>query len=427
MPFLDKLSDMIWSLPTVLLIISVGIYYTIYLRIPQVRCFGQMLRTVRKSLSGDGENRFRVLSTALAATVGTGSVAGVATAITLGGAGAVFWLWVSAFLGMAVSFAEGVLSIEYRDGKKGGIMYAIRDGMGEKFLSKLYAFFTVLASFGMGGMVQSNSAAEAINSESGISQVAVGLILALLTATCLFSGRDFTGRASLVMMPILTVIYIFAVTAVIVVNFGELPGVFSEIIRSAFGLKPVAGAAVGVSVKQAVSVGFKRGIFSNEAGLGTTAAIHAGSGLSPREQGLMNMFEVIVDTFVICTLTALAILSSGAVSTGLDGASLVSAACESVFGSASGTVIALCTAGFATATIIGWSKIGLSAAEYLSERSVLLYKIALTMAVFIGAVVSLSAAWKISDIFNGLMVFPCVAALVVLRKSIIRQTSPHTK
>ncbi len=422
MPFLDKLSDIVWSLPTVVLIISVGIYYTINLHFPQVRCLGQMIKAVRKSLSGDGKNRFRVLSTSLAATVGTGSVAGVATAITLGGAGAVFWLWVSAFLGMAVSFAEGVLSIEYRDGKKGGIMYAIRDGMGEKFLGKLYALFTVLASFGMGGMVQSNSAAEAVNSESGISAVSVGLILAALTAACLFSGRDFTGKASSVIMPILTVIYIFAITAVIVVNFGKLPEVFSDILRSAFGLKPVAGAAAGISVKEAVSVGFRRGVFSNEAGLGTTAAIHAESDMSPREQGLMNMFEVIVDTFVICTLTALAILSSGAMKTGLDGALLVSAACESVFGDFSGSIIALCTAGFATATIIGWSKIGLTATEYLSERSVILYKIALTAAVFFGAVVSLSAAWKISDIFNGLMVFPCVAALVGLRKVIIRQT-----
>ncbi|MCC8130816.1 MAG: alanine:cation symporter family protein [Ruminococcus sp.] len=421
MPFLDNLSDLIWSLPTVLLIISVGIYYTIRLRFPQVRWLGQMLRTVRKSLFGDGENRFRVLSTALAATVGTGSVAGVATAITLGGAGAVFWLWVSAFLGMAVSFAEGVLSIEYRDGKKGGIMYAIRDGMGEGFLAKLYAFFTVLASFGMGGMVQSNSAAEAIRLESGISPAAVGLALALLTAACLFSGRDFTGRVSSIMMPILTVIYIFAVTAVIVVNFYKLPAVFGTIFRSAFGLRPIAGAAIGISVREAVSVGFKRGVFSNEAGLGTTAAIHAGSGLTPREQGLMNMFEVVVDTFVICTLTALAILASGATETGLDGALLVSAACESVFGDFSGTVIALCTAGFATATIIGWSKIGLSAAEYLSERSVLLYKLALTTAVFTGAVVSLSAAWKVSDIFNGLMVFPCVGALWGLRKVVVRQ------
>ncbi|MCD7823551.1 MAG: alanine:cation symporter family protein [Oscillospiraceae bacterium] len=420
MSLLNKLSDFVWSMPTVLLIISVGIYYTIRLRVPQVRCLGQMLKVVRKSLSGDGGNRFRTLSTALAATVGTGSVAGVATAITLGGSGAVFWLWVSAFLGMAVSFAEGVLSIKYRDGKKGGIMYSIRDGMGENFLSKLYAFFTVLASFGMGGMVQSNSAAEAVNSESGISQAAVGFILALLTAACLFSGHDFTGRASSVMMPILTVIYIFTVTAVIVANFENLPGVFGEIFRSAFGFRPVAGAAAGITVKEAVSVGFKRGIFSNEAGLGTTAAIHAGSGLSPREQGFMNMFEVTVDTFVICTLTALAILSSGAVETGLDGALLVSAACESVFGSLSGTVISLCTAGFATATIIGWSKIGLSAAEYLSPKTVTLYKLALTAAVFTGAVVSLSAAWKISDIFNGLMVFPCVAALVGMRKAVVK-------
>ncbi len=420
MSLLNKLSDLVWSLPTVALIISVGIYYTINLHFPQVRCLGQMLRAVRKSLfSGEEKGRFRVLSTALAATVGTGSVAGVATAITLGGAGAIFWLWVSAFLGMAVSFAEGVLSIKYRDGKKGGIMYAIRDGMGEKFLSKLYAFFTVLASFGMGGMVQSNSAAEAVHSESGISPVAVGLVLAALTAACLFSGHDFTGRASGIMMPILTVIYIFTVTAVIVVNFDRLPSVFGEIFRSAFGLKPVAGAAAGITVRQAVSVGFKRGVFSNEAGLGTTAAIHAGSGMTPREQGLMNMFEVIIDTFVICTLTALAILSSGAMETGLDGALLVSAACESVFGSISGTVIALCTAGFATATIIGWSKIGLSAAEYLSPKSAFLYKLSLTLAVFTGAVVSLSAAWKISDIFNGLMVFPCVAALVVLRKVVI--------
>lgn len=421
--FLDVISNAIWSMPTVALILGTGIYFTAKMRFLQLTSFNSMLKSFKHNiLDNKKANPLRVISTALAATVGTGSITGVATALTLGGAGAIFWLWISAFFGMAVAYAEGVLSIKYRSGKKGGIMYALKNGVGEPKAAFMYAFFTVAASFGMGSMAQSNSAAQALSAEFSVSPAVTAMAVALTAAVCLFWSKDITGKLCSWFVPFLSIAYIAVTVAVIIKNHSGIIPAFEKIFSSAFGIREISAGAAGYAVKNAVSVGFKRGVFSNEAGLGTTAAIHAQSDVqNPHEQGLMNMLEVIIDTFIICTLTAIAILASVDIEAPCpDGAALVTKACRTVFGELSGKIVAISIAGFAAATVMGWSKIGLSAAEYLKSKGQnTFYKLMFTAAAFAGAVISLDTAWKISDIFNGLMIFPCMAALIILRKEIV--------
>ncbi len=425
---LKILSDGIWGLPTVGLILSVGAAYSFKLRLPQLRRLGELPFCLKNS-GGGGLTPFQSLSTSLAATVGTGSVTGVATALTLGGPGAVFWLWVSAFLGMAVAYAEGVLSVRYRgrspDGSPaGGIWFSLRDGLGMDRTARIYALFCVLASLGMGCMAQTNSAASALKSQFGLSPAVCGAAAAVAVLLCLL-GKDFAAKLCERAVPLLAGIYVFGAGAVIVLNAAALPGVFSEIFRSAFGLRQTAGGAAGFGAAAAISTGFRRGVFSNEAGLGTTAAVHGASSVeSPDRQGLMNMLEVVIDTFVICTLTALAILCSGAYSPDCpDGAELVAQAASGVFGKAAGCFSALCTAGFALATAVGWSQIGQSAADFLSPKLRLPYCAAYSLAAFFGAVMSLEAVWQLSDIFNGLMVIPCMAALILLFKEVCSESA----
>ncbi len=367
-----------------------------------------------------------MIATSLAATVGTGSVIGVATAITLGGAGAIFWLWVSAFFGMAVAYAEGVLSIKYRkktsDGYKGGMMYALCDGLGAKRLALIYAALGTLASLGMGSMAQTNSFADSLRSGLNVSPTASAVFCAVAIGICTFGGSRVAGKISTYLLPVLALGFTALTLGVIIVNHKNLPYVFAEILSSAFELKPIVGGAVGYTVKQAVSVGFKRGVFSNEAGLGTTAAVHADAeNVTPHEQGLLNMFEVVVDTFIICTLTALAILSSNAHKSGLDGAELVILSCETVFGEASGVLVSIAIAGFALATAIGWSQIGKKSAEYLIHRKFMwVYSIIYIFSSLIGCLMSIESVFTLSDIFNGLMVLPCMTALLLLSNDVIK-------
>ena len=426
MKFLTSLSDAVWGLPTVLLILIAGAAFTLRLKAPQLTRLGGIFKSL-SGRGGEGITPFRAAATSLSATVGTGSVIGVATALTLGGAGAIFWLWVSAFFGMAVAYCEGVLSIKYRrtenGERKGGLWYALSDGLGAKKTAKAYALFCVFASFGMGSAVQTNSAASALFDEFSLPKPICGLVLSAVLSLCLMSEKGFAPRLCEVALPLLAGVYVAGALAIIIKNAERLPDVFCDIFSSAFGLRPMVGGAAGYSLKTALSVGFRRGVFSNEAGLGTTASVHASSSVdSPDRQGLMNMFEVVIDTFVICTLTALAILTSGAFPSGLDGAELVIASAEKIFGSASGKLVGVCVAGFAAATAVGWSQIGLSAAEYLFPRRKKPYAAAFVASAFIGTVMSLSAVWKLSDIFNGLMVIPCMSALILLFPEVIKES-----
>ena len=453
---LRAISDAVWGMPTVLLIVLAGLYFSLKTGFVQLRAMPEALRFARRELRG-GTSAYRAIASSLAATVGTGSITGVATALTLGGAGAVFWLWVSAFFGMAVSYAEGVLSIKYSipdgKGKKGGIMYALSLGLKKPAAAWIYAALTVAASFGMGSMAQVNSASSALESELSVPTWATAAVIAVFAGACLFSGKDLGAKFCSVFLPLISVGYVAASVWLICSNIDALPSAFEQIFCGAFGIRQFAGGTAGYAVKTALSTGFKRGVFSNEAGLGTTAAIHAESGCkTAREQGLMNMLEVVIDTFVICTLTALGILSSGAAGSGLDGAELVIAAFKTCFYDSSGIVVAVIIASFAAATVIGWSKIGSAAFDYLvsgcrmnahnakygnaeqgntehdksrpkktlAEHAMCaVYPLMFCTACFLGGVTRLDTAWQLSDIFNGLMVLPCMLALIGLRKEII--------
>lgn len=423
MPYLTYINSIIWSTPTVCLILGAGIFFTLRLKLPQIN-FKKMLSALKSGGDGKALSPVQALSTSLAATVGTGSITGVAAAITLGGPGAVFWLWVSAFFGMAVAYAEGVLSVKYRQtqGKppKGGIWFALEKGLGAKKLAVAYTFFCVMASFGMGCMAQTNSAAAALYRGFELPKGLFGAFAAVLVAVCIGGSGRFTGCLCEKLIPLLAGFYVIGAAAVIAANYQALPEVLGDIFRSALGLQPLVGGAAGYSIKTAISVGCRKGIFSNEAGLGTTAAVHASSTVKdPDAQGGMNMLEVVIDTFVICTLTALAILCSGAAKTGAEGADLVILAAENVFGVISGKLVALCLAGFALATAIGWTQIGGAAAEYLFGKKVGFYRVLYVFAAFTGSMISLGAAFELSDIFNGLMVLPCMSALILLSGEVI--------
>ncbi len=424
--FFERISNAVWGMPTVVLIVVTGIYFSARLRLPQITRVKETLRTVADCFKKGEGSALRAVATSLSATVGTGSVVGVATAITVGGAGAVFWLWVSAFFGMAVAYAEGVLSIKYRrktrDGYKGGIMYSLSDGLNAEKLAMIYAALATLASLGMGSMVQTNSFALSLKTGYKISPLISAAVCALVLFACVFGKNQTAGKISAVLLPVLTAGFAFLMLGVIFANLGNLPSVFKEILGSALGIKSLCGGACGYAVKQAISVGFKRGVFSNEAGLGTTAAVHAqAENLTPHEQGLMNMFEVWVDTFLVCTLTALAILSSGADKLGADGADLVAKAAESVFGGLAGKLISASVAGFAIATAIGWSQIGKSSAEYLTRGKFMwAYNIIYVIFAVMGCITSLDTVFTLSDVFNGLMVVPCSCALLLLSNVVVK-------
>lgn len=421
---LEGIQGAVWGPLTVLIIAAAGAVVSLGTGFIQLRGLKQMLLLLKRRLKSGG---LRQTMTALGATVGSGSVSGVAAALAIGGPGALFWLWVSGLFGMGAAYGEGVLSIRYRDGKKGGIMYSLRDGLGERWAAWLYAVFTLFASLGMGCMAQTGAFSEAAGYFIPLPGWAVGIVPAALAVFCLFSKGDFSGAASERVMPAVSLIYLALCLLVIALGMERLPYSLSQVFKNAVGIRQAAGGAVGWEIARAASNGFRRGIFSSEAGLGSTAAIHASDGLvTPHEQGLLNIFEVIVDTFIICTVTALSILCSGVtLDSGLAPTLTVTSAFErgmggGALGAAAGAVCALCVMGFCLGTIIGWSKIGLGAAEYLfsSRKAVGCYRAVYPAAALLGCILRLDAALAISDIFNGLMAYPCSAAIILLRREI---------
>ena len=432
---IERISGLVWGMPTVALIICVSIYFTIKIRFFQVLHLPTLFKRTFLTLfkreeaqdrkGSGGFSRLRTVSTSLAATIGTGSITGVAAALSVGGPGAIFWMWVSAFLGMAAAYAEGVLSVKYRkrlaNGEyKGGAMYYIEMGLGKKRLAKLYAFLCVLTSFGMGNMAQSNAVSETAQNVFSLSPALTGAVIFAAVWFIASGGASRAGKAAEITVPIVAVLFLICSLAVLIINRHEVLNCFAEIVGSAFGLKQAAGGFLGYGIKEAVSTGFKRGIFSNEAGLGTTASVHAKTEVrDPSVQGLWGMFEVFADTMVISTLTALVILSSGALQAGGDAAKIVSEAFSSGLGKASGAVISVSIIMFAFATIIGWSCIGESAFEYLfGEKTKCVYHAAFALCALSGALLSLETVWNISDIFNGLMVFPNLLGIVLLSGNI---------
>ena len=436
------LGDVVWGWPMLLLLIAAGLVFSVRTRFVQLRRFGEMLRltlgalTRRKDAQPGEVTPLQAMTTALAATVGTGNIAGVAGAIALGGPGAVFWMWISALLGMATKYAEVALAVRFRvraaDGSwRGGPMYYIQAlGRGFKPLAGAFALLGALAAFGIGNMVQAKTAAEAIcfavtafvPGAAGMEEplrLTVGILAALAAGLALMGGAARIGRVTERLVPFMSVLYALAALTVVLLNLPAAGRALVDIVSSAFTPAAALGGAAGTGIRQALKSGMERGMFSHEAGMGSAPIAHAGAqGAEPDRQGLLGIFEVFADTIVICTLTALAILASGVpVPYGsAAGAELTIAALGTAFGEGVAALMtAVCLTLFALSTILSWSLYGERCFAYLTGgRLTALYRAAFTGAIVLGAAMRLDVVWALSSTLNGLMAVPNLIALFPL-------------
>lgn len=441
-----KVNTIVWGIPMLLLLLAVGLYLTVGTRFFQVTKFGYVLKNTifsmfrkekntEKSKDKDAISPFQALATALAATVGTGNIVGVATAIAAGGAGAIFWMWVSAFFGMMTKYAEIVLGIYFRHKNEkgewvGGPMYYIEKGLHQKWLAVLFAVFCLLASFGIGSVAQVNGISTAMESSFHIPNYVTGIVICLLAGFIVFGGLKRIVTVTEKFVPLMALLYIVGALVVIVANFRNILPAFGEIFGSAFQLKSVGGGVMGYGIARAMRYGFARGIFSNEAGLGSSVLVHSSADVEePVEQGLWGIFEVFFDTIVICTLTALAILTTGAHTVeGLEGVAITMYAFEAVFGRAGSYVVSVGIVLFAFSTLLGWSVYGCRVSEYLGGRNCMqVYKVLFLLVSFIGSVSSVQLVWDLADTFNGLMALPNLVGVLLLSPLVFRITANYRK
>lgn len=445
MLFLHFVYRLVWGIPALALIIGVGIYISRKTGFVQFRLFPAAMSTFGKMLTRkDAENRgsFRALCTALGATVGTGNIVGVAGAICMGGPGAIFWMWICGLLGMATKFAEVTLAQRYRiqseGGTLGGPMYMICYGMGQKWrpLAVSYCVFGMLASFGVGNMAQVNAVLSGIHGvalQRGTTlsfrhDMALGLILMVLTGAVLLGGAKRIGGAAQLLIPSVSCLYILLCLGVLCFRFHRIPMAFACIFRGAFSPEAVTGGVLG-SVLCALRIGCARGVFTNEAGMGTASMAHAcADPAHPVEQGLMGIVEVFLDTIVLCTMTALVILVSGVeIPYGMDqGGMLTVLAFSCVYGSAASLMLSVAMGCFAFATILGWGLYGMCCARFLFGRQVQIpFALLQTAAVLLGAAVDTESVWLVSELFNGLMAIPNLIVLAALTSELARLTNEY--
>ncbi|WP_210364092.1 sodium:alanine symporter family protein [Bacillus sp. REN3] len=427
--WIDKISGWVWGPPLLILLVGTGLYLTIRIGFLQFRLLPYSLKlafTKRQDKKSDGDiSHFQALMTALAATVGTGNIAGVATAVFTGGPGAVFWMWITAFVGMATKYAEAVLAVKYRvedpDGEKsGGPMYYLERGLGQKWLGVLFALFGAIAAFGIGNLVQSNSVASVVNSTFSVPAWVTGLVLTIFTALVILGGIKSIGKVTSFFVPVMALFYLIAGLVVIVMNFDLVPSAIALIFTDAFTGEAVAGGAIGSVIRWGVA----RGVFSNEAGLGSApiAAAAAKTDL-PGRQALVSMTQVFIDTIVICSITGITIVMGDLYTGDLTAADLTSATFAKFLGSSGSIVVAIGLLFFASSTIIGWSYYGEKCFSYLFSKDIVIYyRIAFVAAVFIGAVSQLQIVWGIADIMNGLMAFPNLIGLLGLSGVVVAET-----
>lgn len=445
---LEKINGFIWGVPALILILGVGIYLTLRTRCAQIRFLPRAIRGFirtfsRKEKRVSGVTPFRALCTALAATVGTGNLAGVAGAIAIGGPGSVFWMWISAFLGMVTKFAEAILAVVYRTKNEkgeyvGGPMYMIRNGMGKRWrwLASIYAFFGVVAAFGVGNATQVNAVIGGINSAiasfggvvSEKGNLLIGIGLSVVIGLILVGGATRIGTIAEILVPFASIAYMILGIGVLVARYPRIPGAFTSIIQGAFTPQAVTGGVIGSAV-QALRVGTSRGVFTNEAGMGTASIAHSAADVShPVEQGFMGIMEVFLDTIVICTITALVILCSGTeITYCIDtGAALTAQAFASVYGNWVNIFLAAALACFAIATILGWGLYGIRCAQYLfGEKAWRPFTWLQIATVLAGAILNTGTVWILAEIVNGLMAIPNLMALVVLSPELMRQLEDY--
>lgn len=433
--WVNETNDLLWNTVLLLMLCGTGIFYTIKLRFIQVRKFGEACRTVfgHFSLKGkQGEKGemtpFQSIATAIAAQVGTGNLAGAATALIGGGPGAIFWMWVSAFFGMATIYAEATLAQEYKtvdEGEvTGGPIYYIQaafKGKAGKILAAVFALFLILALGFMGNMVQSNSIGTAwgeVFASRGIDvpQIAIGVIVAAAAGFVFLGGTKRLAAVVEKIVPLMAGIYIVGSLLLICLNITQVPEALRQILVGAFNPQAILGGAAGVTVREAIRYGVARGLFSNEAGMGSTPHAHARAAVkNPHEQGLAAMVSVFVDTFIILNLTVFSIMTSGALSSGKDGTALTQVAFVSQFGGAGDIFVAVCLFFFAFSTIIGWHFFGSINVKYLfGKRGVKIYSLIVLIFIVAGSVMKVELVWSLADFFNGLMVIPNALALWAL-------------
>ena len=427
----SQVSDFVWNNLLLYILVLTGIIFSIRLKFIQVRKFGEGMRRVfgginlfGKQADKDGMSSFQALATAIAAQVGTGNIAGCATALISGGPGAIFWMWLSAFFGMATIYGEAVLAQKFKTRSEtgeviGGPVYYIRQafkgGFG-KFLAGFFAVAIILALGLMGNMVQSNSIGDAFYNAFGVNKLIVGIIIAAIAAFIFLGGMKRIASVTEKMVPIMAALYIVGSLVVIIANIKNIPNVFYQIFVGAFNPTAVLGGAAGITVKAAMRFGVARGLFSNEAGMGSTPHAHAVAKVDkPEEQGIVAMIGVFLDTFVVLTLTALVILSTNSLGSGAEGVALAQLAFSKVFGGFGGIFIAICLLFFAFSTIIGWYFFGEQNIKYLfGQKAVKIYALLVVIFVIIGSTLKVDLVWNLSDLFNGIMVFPNLLALLAL-------------
>ncbi|MEA4989003.1 MAG: sodium:alanine symporter family protein [Anaerovorax sp.] len=448
----------VWGVPLIVLILAVGIYLTIRLGLLQIVHLPKALKfMVKNEEGGTGEvTSFGALCTALSATIGTGNIVGVATALVEGGPGALFWMWLAAFFGMATKYSEGLLAIKYRkidqDGHVlGGPFYYIENGMGMqwKWLAKMFAFFGAgVGLLGIGTFTQVNGIASAVNNffdpnndwtmvllgrEYSWTVLIAGIILTLCVGLVVIGGIKRIASVSQIIVPFMAVIYVFVCIMILIFNYKAIPAAFAEIINGAFGLKAMTGGAMGAMIV-AMQKGIARGIFSNEAGLGSAPiAAAAAQTKNPVRQGLVSMTGTFIDTIIVCTMTGLCIVVTGTWDIGLKGVSVTTKAFQNGLPfnpQVASFLLMACLVFFAFTTILGWNYYGERCLEYLSDGSkkmVMSYRWLYILAIFIGPFMTIEAVWNIADIFNGLMAFPNLIAIIALSGVVVSETKKYMK
>lgn len=455
----DAVNGFVWGLPMLVLLVGTGILMTVLTKGFQVSHFGHWMKqtiggifTNKRITAHTGKedkaiSQFQSLCTALAATIGTGNIAGVAAAIISGGPGAIFWMWIVAIFGMMTNYSENVLGIFYRRKNdkgewQGGAMYYLKDGLGSykgckqigAVLAVLFSCFCVLASFGIGNMSQINSIAVNMKASFSIPPVVTGVVLMLLAALVIVGGLKRIASVTEKLVPFMAIAYVIGALVVVILNAGNIGPAFAAIFKGAFGLKAVGGGIVGSGVKLAITWGMKRGVFSNEAGLGSSVMVHSSSNVrEPVKQGMWGIFEVFADTIVVCTLTALTVLTSGivdlntgAVLTSAEDTALVAEVFSMSFGKVGAAFIAIAILLFAFSTVLGWSHYGATAFAYLSKnRGTMVYKVIFVLFIVVGATMKLDLAWNLSDTFNGLMAIPNLIGVLSLSGLVMKITKNY--
>ena len=435
---LDLINNIVWGPATIILVLGCGIYFTLRIKFFQFKNFKLVLKNTIFSFNikknKDKISSFQAVSAALAGTIGTGNIAGVATSISLGGPGSVFWMIVSAFFIMMTKYAEVVLAVKFREKSKkgeyvGGPMYYMENALGLKKLGIFFAILLAISSLGVGNMVQANSVSDALLNTLSVKPSVTGFILMLICSLVIMGGGRKILSATEIIVPLMAVFYIIGTIFFLSINYKHIPTALISIFTDAFSQTSITGGACGILVSKAVKYGISRGVFTNEAGIGSSPVAHAcADAQSPVHQGLWGIFEVFFDTVVMCTLTALVILTAAGgitAKSGLTGINLTIASFETVFGRAGGLFISLSMIFFAIATILGWCLYGEKAISYLFKENktvLFIYKTIYISAIYIGSILSIDFVWTLSDIFNGLMILPNILTLFLLGKHVIDET-----